>query len=331
MPKINPYNVLKLEKDFTLDQLKINYKQLAFANHPDKGGDPEIFNMINACFKKLTKVHKAREEGKRQFYDLKNEFNAHINQETIMAHNELNAPYNPLINNYEDLSQTKDSNLIKLQNEIKSSKVHNSNDKMKGLTMDQFNSLYETTRINESYDKGYGSLMMKSSKVREDIDIEMKGNYQNGNNFNSNAFHNDFDKQGMNKINKSIVKYKDKQDIFNLSSLGCYDIANKNIDDFSGQNDSNKKLQYTDYLKAHSTNKLIDHSLIKERKEYNSIDECEADRANINYKMSYKDKLKLEKEKKKEAKEELKRLKLIKSREKLSTKQYNQLNYMLSE
>lgn len=331
MPKINPYKVLQLENDFTLEQLKINYKQLAFANHPDKGGDPDTFNLINACFKKLTKVYKAREEGKRQFYDLKSEFNAHINQETIMAHNELNAPYNPLINHYEELSQTKDSNLIKLQNEIKTSKQYNQNDKMKGLTMDQFNSLYETTRIDESYDKGYGSLMMPSSKVREDIDIEMKGNYQKGDNFNSNAFHNDFDKQGLNKVNKSIVKYQEKQDIFNLSSLGCYDIANKNIDDFSGQNDSNKKLQYTDYLKAHSTNKLIDHKLVKERKEFSSIEECEKDRANISYKMSYKDKLKAEKEKKKEEKEELKRLKLIKAREKLSKNQYSQLNFMLGE
>jgi len=325
-PKINPYNVLNLNENFTLEDLKKNYKQLAFANHPDKGGDPDIFNLINKCFKKLTKVYKSREEGKRQFYDLKKEFNAHINQETVMAHNELNSPYNPLVNNYEDIS----NNNIKL-NQIKQELKDNrsGNDKMKGLTMNQFNSLYETTRIDESYDKGYGSLMMAHSDIREDIDIEQKKDYNKGNKFNANMFHNDFDNQKLNRVNKSLVKYKDKQDIFNLSSLGCYDISNKEIDDFSGQNDDNKKLQYTDYLKAHSTNKLIDHNLVKERKEYNSIDECEADRANISYKLSYKDKLKLEKEKKREQKEELQRLKMIKSREKLSNNQYTQLNMML--
>lgn len=321
MPKINPYKVLKLDENFTIEQLKKNYKELAFANHPDKGGSEDLFNLVNSCFKKLMKVYKAREEGKRSFMELKSEFNAHMNQETIMAHNEFNTTYNPLINNYEQLE--------KLKEEISNNK--NNDNKMKGLTMAQFNTLYEKTRIEEANDKGYGSLMMKSSKIREDIDIEQKRNYNNGENFDASLFHNDFDNQKLNSINKSLIKYKDKQDIFNLSSLNAYDIANTHIDDYSGQNDSNKKLQYTDYLKAHSTNKLIDHNLIKKRKEFENIEDYKAHRENINYKMSYKDKLKLEKEKKKEEKEELKRLKLIKGREKLSTNQYQQLNMMLQQ
>ena len=35
------YEILNVEKDATMDQIKKSYRKLAIKNHPDKGGDPE--------------------------------------------------------------------------------------------------------------------------------------------------------------------------------------------------------------------------------------------------------------------------------------------------
>jgi len=339
---INPYRVLQLDEDFTLDELKENYKKLAFANHPDKGGSAELFNIITKSFNKLKKKYKAREDGKRSHMDMKKEFNSHINQETIMAHNELLGNYEPYIS-VSLFNTPKDNGMNNFASDILqppqiagNSKVINRNtgegritSQFKGMTKDQFNQLYDKTRLEDATDRGYGNLMMASSKVREDIDIKRKCDYGSSKSFKKRDFNDDFDSQKVSKINKQLIAYKDPETIYNLSSLGCVEIANKNIEDFSGQNDTLKKLNYTDYLVAHSTSKLIDKKQVKHRKEFANIQQLEDDRANISYDLSEEDKLKIKKREEQEARDELKRLKMIKQRDKLVKKQYKSITNMI--
>lgn len=49
----------------TLEELKKEYKQLALANHPDRGGDVEVMKLINAeydeVFKQVKDIHKNKD------------------------------------------------------------------------------------------------------------------------------------------------------------------------------------------------------------------------------------------------------------------------------
>merc|ERR1719247_2819132 len=57
------YETLGVEKNATPDQIKKAYRKLAVKNHPDKGGDPELFKEIQKAFDILS------DEKKREIYD----------------------------------------------------------------------------------------------------------------------------------------------------------------------------------------------------------------------------------------------------------------------
>ena len=59
----NYYDILKISKDATLDEIKHSYKQLAKQHHPDKGGDKEKFQEIQTAYEILS------DENKRKDYD----------------------------------------------------------------------------------------------------------------------------------------------------------------------------------------------------------------------------------------------------------------------
>lgn len=46
----DPYHILGLEKESTLDVIKSRYRKLVMENHPDKGGDPIKCKAIIAAY-----------------------------------------------------------------------------------------------------------------------------------------------------------------------------------------------------------------------------------------------------------------------------------------
>jgi curved DNA-binding protein CbpA len=74
---MDPYAVLHLPKDFTLEELKSNYKRLALQLHPDKNvvsseHATEIFKILTASYRELLSEYNIRRD-QREFHELRTE------------------------------------------------------------------------------------------------------------------------------------------------------------------------------------------------------------------------------------------------------------------
>ncbi len=235
---INPYEVLNVSKQFTWNELKEAYRKLAINTHPDKqGGNKELFNIITICFKKLGDELKKREEDKLHF-DLK--------------------------------KQSKDY-FHKITNDISPhpSEVLASNDK---FTNERFNKNFEKCKIyDEENEFGYGSKMEESTKKREDINIEK---LIKKNKIDNESFNELFNKNV--PVNKQLIKYQIPEPLILARSLQFTELGGKRPDDYSSSIEKNNSLAYTDYMRAHDGTRLVDPQLMRNTKEFKSVDEYEA-------------------------------------------------------
>jgi len=130
---MDTYKLFNLKKDnFTWDELKSNYKKLAIRNHPDKGGDENLFNHITQQFQKLALELKQKDDN-RSHFDLKKQFKDNIPSRY---------GFNNISENQQDFNQ-------------KFNKVFDDN-----------------KYIEEDIEFGYGDTMVKSTKHREDFNIK---------------------------------------------------------------------------------------------------------------------------------------------------------------
>ena len=73
---MDPYKVLNVPMDFSLEQLKTQYKKIAFDLHPDRNKTMSIeaakaaFQMVTQCYKKLLEKYLER-QGDKPHYELK--------------------------------------------------------------------------------------------------------------------------------------------------------------------------------------------------------------------------------------------------------------------
>jgi curved DNA-binding protein CbpA len=151
----------------------------------------------------------------------------------------------------------------------------------KNITKERFNQIFEEMRMRNVNDTGYGSVMQKSGGAREDIDVPKTLPVSN---FNSKRFNDVFDKQELSNEEKKLMVWNDDPTPhdFNKKSLNYEELGVKKISDFSST-------QYTDYMKAHNSRKLIDKSCLKNQPSYKNIDELEASREKISFKMTQED------------------------------------------
>jgi curved DNA-binding protein CbpA len=273
---INPYEVLNVPKNFTWDELKISYRKLAINTHPDKqGGNKDLFNIITHCFKKLADELKMREEDK----------------------------------SHRDLKQQSNDFFHKMTNEAlpHPSEVLKPNEK---FTNTKFNKNFEKCKLyDEEIEFGYGSKMEESTKKREDINIEK---LIKKNKIDNESFNEIFNKNV--PVNKELIKYREPEPLILSKSLQYTELGGKRPDDYSSSIEKTNTLAYTDYMRAHDGTRLVDPRLMKNVKEFKSVDEYEAYRDDKSKKILSAKELKKEELKalkgKKEEEERLERLRI---------------------
>jgi curved DNA-binding protein CbpA len=290
---INPYEVLNVSKDFTWNELKEAYRKLAMNTHPDKqDGNKDLFNIITHCFKKLADELKLREEDKGH-HDLKKQSNDYFHK---MTNDTIPHP----------------------------SEVMGSKEKM---TADKFNKNFEKCKLyDDEIEFGYGSKMEESTKVREDINIEK---LIKKNKIDSESFNALFNKNV--PVNKALIKYREPEPLILAKTLQFTELGGKRPDDYSSsiEKTNANSLAYTDYMRAHDGTRLVDPRLMKNVKEFKSVDEYEAYRDNKAKRTLSARELKAEELKKmKDAKaeeERLARLKLYDKKIEISYEKASQL------
>jgi hypothetical protein len=143
--QINPYKLLELPQNYTLEQLKLSYRKKALKNHPDKGGNPQIFDEITKAYFSLLEKLKKKEDDK-QFIDLKNQSKDYIGKQL------------------EDNKQN-----IKL--------------KAEKFNLTSFNKIFEENKIDDPTDTGYEDWLKNDNNAKEPPKVfSQKFNI---NNFNS--------------------------------------------------------------------------------------------------------------------------------------------------
>ena len=192
-----------------------------------------------------------------------------------------------------------------------------------GFNLDRFNTVFSDNKMEDVYDTGYGHFMAESSPAREDIDIN-----NSVGNFDNNRFNKAFDKLPVSK-DKKVIIFKEPEALPSSKGIAFSELGVTTIHDFSGENLSNKNLQFSDYKKAHTTSRLVDPRTLKERKEYSSVKDLEADRGNISYRLSAKDEREISKKRAKEEAAEKKRKEHIKQHDKMVALQHERLNRLL--
>lgn len=127
----------------------------------------------------------------------------------------------------------------------------------------QFNNLFEEYHIgDDDSNRGYGDMMTKSTKSREDINIP---NIFNNSTVSNNTFNQRFESDI--KPSKELILYKNPQPLYSQNTLNSTTLG-QSTNDFSGNAGS---IQYTDYRVAFSNQRIPTKDL--SRKEFRSVKE----------------------------------------------------------
>lgn len=311
MSKLDPYMVLGVPKNFEWEQLKAAYRNAASLVHPDKGGNRHLFNIVTECFRYLANEYKARDADKPH-YMLKQQSQDYMRQHQV---------YND--GNSGGLASTRNGAGAGGGAGAGSGRDRvNPPPTMDGMFLSKFNKAFEEHRLeDEEVQHGYGDMMEQSSKNRDDISVPklMKK-------FDQGRFNKVFDK--VVPVTKEVVIYKDPEPLQLSKNLQYTEIGGSKPNDYSSSMESS--IQYTDYMKAHTTSRLVDPRAVGDRQEFKSVEQYERARNKTTEKPLTMEELRRKKEKEEQEKQaEQARLLRVKERDRIAEDHYERMNRLL--
>jgi hypothetical protein len=143
--QLNPYSLLGIPQNYTMEQLKIAYRKKALIAHPDKGGNPKLFDDVTKAYFSLLEKLKQKEDDK-QFIDLKSNSKDYIEKQR---------------------SENKQNTSINVSKEK--------------FNATAFNKIFEENRISDPSDTGYQEWLKNDNKKEPPKVFSTKFNIDNFN------------------------------------------------------------------------------------------------------------------------------------------------------
>ena len=171
---IDPYKVLDLPENCNIDELKIAYRKLSLKHHPDKGGDINIFNIINEAYHKINmRLTSIQPKQKVEHNDLKkmskkNEtFFPKINSKKMTGKNFNSDKFNDIFNKNKQ-SNPYDKGYSDWNEDIKDENIPVSNN-------NSFNEVFEQSRKKNNYSKQIQKIDEPKPQILCDLQFQELG------------------------------------------------------------------------------------------------------------------------------------------------------------
>ena len=286
----DPYQLLGIDQNISLSDLKKVYKKFAKKYHPDrKGGSSQKFEYVTKAYlfieKELLEIEEAKKT--KSHLDLRKGSEDYFKEQQQL----------PVESIYVD---------------------------KKNFNVKKFNEIFDKYRIKTANDDGYQDMMNEEDLPMIESDKKSKLFTDD---FNIKIFNKVFNESG--KIDDDpedqMIVYKEPEALVS-GHLKFTELGQGHVNDFSGKSDNNK-LQFTDYKQGYvKQNRLIDPNKVEKRRDYKNVNDLKMERSKITYDLSYEDKMKIQQMKQYEEERERERIRRLQEQDLIYQKQNERLN-----
>jgi curved DNA-binding protein CbpA len=266
---IDPYQILNCRRGCDIEEIKKSYRKLALTHHPDRGGNPQNFQLITKAYLSLIEEYK-KTQSEKDYMDLKNSSN------NYMTNQENNPRQNIDMNN--DNFNLKLFNKIYMENRLSDPNDEGYNNWYKDNEEEEeedqpkiFSDKFNINVFNSVFENS------KNSQNTQDI-VEYKD--PTPTNLNNELSYNNLGEGHINDFsgNSNNLNYTDLKYAHTKTKL--IDTRNVNIKSYQNVEELEKDRSNINYNM--SQDDIVEHELRKKREELNELERQQRVKSNDN-------------------------------------------------